>query len=116
MTAIGKCPKCNAGVFETETAYICEVAAKRDKPRKCDFRSGRTILQQSIEPAQMKKLLEDGKTDLLEGFVSTRTKRPFKAFLVLERKKDDVKVGFEFPPREPKAAKAPAAKKAAKAK
>jgi hypothetical protein len=34
--------------------------------------------------------------------VSTRTKRPFKAFLVLERKKDDVKVGFEFPPREPK--------------
>jgi DNA topoisomerase III len=119
MTAIGTCPKCSAGVFETDTAYICEVAAKRDKPRKCDFRSGRTILQQSIEPTQMKKLLEEGKTDLLEGFVSTRTKRPFKAFLTLERKKDDVKVGFEFPPREPKAAKgekAPAAKKAAKAK
>jgi DNA topoisomerase III len=102
MTPIGKCPKCNSGVFETETAYICEVAAKKEKPRKCDFRSGRTILQQPIEPEQMVKLLNDGKTDLLTQFVSTRTKRPFKAFLVLERKKDDVKVGFEFPPREPK--------------
>jgi DNA topoisomerase III len=102
MAPIGKCPKCGAGVFETENAYICEVAAKKDKPRKCDFRSGRTILQQSIEPEQMVKLLNEGKTDLLTQFVSTRTKRPFKAFLVLERKKDEVKVGFEFPPREPK--------------
>jgi DNA topoisomerase III len=114
MTAIGKCPKCGAGVFETDNAYICEVAAKKEKPRKCDFRSGRTILQQSIEPEQMVKLLSEGKTDLLTQFVSTRTKRPFKAFLVLERKKDEVKVGFEFPPREPKAPKEPAAKKSTK--
>jgi DNA topoisomerase III len=110
MTPIGKCPKCGAGVFELETAYICEVAAKKEKPRKCDFRSGRTILQQSIEPEQMVKLLNEGKTDLLTQFVSTRTKRPFKAFLILERKKDDVKVGFDFPPREPKAPKAAGAK------
>ncbi len=115
MTPIGKCPKCSAGVFETDSAYICEVAAKKEKPRKCDFRSGRTILQQSIEPEQMVKLLNDGKTDLLTQFVSTRTKRPFKAFLILERKKDDVKVGFDFPPREPKAPKEAGAKKSTKA-
>ncbi len=117
MEAIGKCPKCSAGVFELPTAYICEVAAKKEKPRKCDFRSGRVILQQPIEREQMVKLLTDGKTDLLVKFISTKTKRPFKAYLVVERKKDEVKVGFEFPPREPKPGKeavetkeAPAAK------
>ena len=53
---------------------------------------------------------------LLTGFVSARTGRSFKAFLVL---KDDGKVGFEFAPREPKpGAKtdaAPGAKPAKKA-
>ena len=117
MEAIGKCPKCGAGVFELPTAYICEVAAKKEKPRKCDFRSGRVILQQPIEREQMVKLLTEGKTDLLTKFISTKTKRPFKAYLVVERKKDEVKVGFDFPPREPKPGKeaaegkdAPAAK------
>jgi DNA topoisomerase III len=105
MQLIGKCPKCGAGVFELETAYICEVAAKKEKPRKCDFRSGRVILQQPIEREQMVKLLTEGKTDLLTNFVSTKTKRPFKGYLVVERKKNEVKVGFEFPPREPKAPK-----------
>jgi DNA topoisomerase-3 len=48
----------------------------------------------------MQKLLNDGKTDLLPGFVSQRTRRPFKAFLV---KGKDGKVSFEFEERKPKA-------------
>ena len=115
MVAVGACPKCKANVFELETAYICEIAAKKEKPRKCDFRSGRIILQQPIEREQMVKLLTDGKTDLLTGFVSTRTKRPFKAYLIVERKKDEVKVGFDFPPREPKVAKGEKGAKASEA-
>ena len=116
MEAVGKCPKCANNVYELPTAYICEIAAKREKPRKCDFRSGRVILQQPIEREQMVKLLTDGKTDLLTKFISTKTKRAFQAFLVVERKKDEVKVGFEFPPREPKAPKDPKAKAPAKKK
>ena len=111
MEPVGQCPKCGAGVFELESAYVCEVAARKEKPRKCDFRSGRVILSQPIAREQMAKLLRDGKTDLLTQFVSTRTKRPFQAFLAIERKKDEVKVCFEFPPREPKAAKAPGTKR-----
>ncbi len=111
MEPVGQCPKCGAGVFELESAYVCEVAARKEKPRKCDFRSGRVILSQPIAREQMAKLLRDGKTDLLTQFVSTRTKRPFQAFLAIERKKDEVKVGFEFPPREPKATKAPGTKR-----
>ncbi|HCE10978.1 MAG TPA: DNA topoisomerase III, partial [Oxalobacteraceae bacterium] len=58
---------------------------------------------------QMAKLLNEGKTDLLPGFVSQRTRRPFKAFLV---KGKDGKVSFEFEERKPKA---PAKGKATKA-
>src|SRR5438094_1277236 len=93
---LGKCPKCGGHVFEFGMSYVCENSAGPNKT--CDFRSGKVILQRSIEREQMKKLLATGKTDLLEHFIS-RKGRPFKAFLVLTDKKD---VGFEFEKREPK--------------
>jgi DNA topoisomerase-3 len=96
---LGKCPKCGASVFEHGVAYVCEKAVGPE--RKCDFRSGRLILQQPIERAQMEKLLETGRTDLLTGFVSKKN-RKFKAFLV---KQPDGKIGFEFQPRKEKAEK-----------
>jgi len=98
QTALGPCPKCGGGVYEMGLAYVCEHSVA--KPKTCDFRSGRIILQQEILPEQMAKLLNDGKTDLLPGFVSQRTRRPFKAFLV---KGKDGKVSFEFEPRKAKA-------------
>ena len=87
---LGECPKCGARVFEHGQSYVCEKATGPAK--SCDFRSGRLILQRPIEPAQMKKLLATGKTDLLQ-FVSARTRRPFSAFLV---RQPDGKIGFEF--------------------
>jgi DNA topoisomerase-3 len=51
------------------------------------------------------KMLQTGKTDLLEKFWSQRTRRPFSAFLVL---KEDLTTGFEFMPRAPKDPNAPA--------
>jgi len=98
QTALGPCPKCGGGVYEMGLAYVCEHTVA--KPKACDFRSGRIILQQEILPEQMVKLLNDGKTDLLPGFVSQRTRRPFKAFLV---KGKDGKVSFEFEERKAKA-------------
>ncbi|MBC7500250.1 MAG: DNA topoisomerase III [Herminiimonas sp.] len=105
QTALGPCPKCAAGVFEMGLSYVCEKSVA--KPKTCDFRSGRIILQQEILPEQMVKLLNEGKTDLMPGFVSQRTRRAFKAFLV---KGKDGKVSFEFEERK---AKAPAKGKAA---
>ena len=81
--------------------YVCSHSVGPNKT--CDFRSGREILQQPIEPAQMQKLLADGRTDLLTGFVSSRTRRKFKAFLVRE---PSGKIGFEFDNAKGKAAKA----------
>jgi DNA topoisomerase-3 len=94
---LGKCPKCGGGVFEFGMSYVCENSTGPNKT--CDFRSGKVILQRSIDREQVNKLLATGKTDLLERFIS-RKGRPFKAYLVLTDKKD---VGFEFEKREPKA-------------
>ncbi len=98
QTSLGACPKCGSGVYEVGLAYFCEKALA--KPKACDFRSGRIILQQEILPEQMIKLLNEGRTDLLPGFVSQRTRRPFKAYLA---KGKDGKVSFEFEPRKGKA-------------
>jgi DNA topoisomerase III len=105
QTPLGACPKCGSGVYELGLAYVCENTVA--KPKTCDFRSGRIILQQEILPEQMQKLLNEGRTDLLPGFISQRTRRPFKAFLVRGK---DGKVSFEFEERK---AKAPAKGKAA---
>ena len=106
--ALGQCPKCAAKVYDNGNNYVCEKAVGASKT--CDFRSGKIILQQPIDAAQMKKLLADGKTDLLKEFVSNRTRRKFSAYLVNQ----NGKVGFEFEKKAP-AAKKPAAKKKAEA-
>jgi DNA topoisomerase-3 len=110
QTSLGTCPKCGGKVFEYGANYVCENTQGGAKT-KCDFKSGKIILQQPIEPGQFTKLLETGKTDLLENFVSNKTRRKFKAFLSWNAK--DGKVNFEFEPRAPKV---PAAKKAAAGK
>ncbi|MCW5603457.1 MAG: DNA topoisomerase III [Burkholderiales bacterium] len=99
--SLGDCPKCGAHVYAHGMAYLCENAV--GTPRKCDFRSGKVILQRAIEPEQMQKLLAQGKTDLLHKFISKKG-RPFSAYLV---RGADGKTGFEFEPRAAKK-KAPA--------
>ena len=95
LEEIGTCPKCGGRVLIGPNAYICE-HAMGDK--KCDFRISRTILQQEIEPEQARLILTQGKSGLMTDFVSARTKRKFKAFLIWDPK--GKKLGFEFPPRE----------------
>jgi DNA topoisomerase III len=97
QTPLGPCPKCFGGVYEMGLAYVCEKSVA--KPKTCDFRSSRIILQQEILPEQMAKLLNEGKTDLLPAFVSQRTRRAFKAYLVRGK---DGKIGFEFEERKAK--------------
>jgi DNA topoisomerase III len=111
QASLGACPKCKGHVFEFGTNYICEHAT--GPKQTCDFKTGKIILQQPISHDELGKLLATGKTSLLDGFVSNRTKRKFKAFMVWDAKEG--KVGFEFEPRAPRtAAKVPAKKAAAK--
>ncbi|HWH75153.1 MAG TPA: DNA topoisomerase III, partial [Methylibium sp.] len=105
--SLGACPKCKGHVYEHGTSYVCEHAVGAHVT--CDFKSGKIILQQPVAREQMSKLLSEGRTELLENFVSNKTRRKFKARLAWDAKEG--KVGFEF---EPRAAKAPAKKAAAK--
>ena len=107
--SLGSCPKCRGRVYEHGTSYVCEHAVGSNAT--CDFKSGKVILQQPVSREQMARLLREGRTGLLDGFVSNKTRRKFKAFLVYDEKEG--KVNFEF---EPRAAKTPAKKAPARAR
>ena len=87
------CPKCDHGTIRVgESTYACDNA-------ECTFRGlGRNICKRDISVDEAKKILTEGKSDLIEDFTSKRG-RNFPAYLVLEANK----VGFEFPPRAPPA-------------
>ena len=119
--SLGACRKCGASVFELGKNYVCEksVPTMAQPSPSCDFKSGQIILQQPIVREQMSKLLETGKTDLLDKFVSMRTRRGFKAMLAWDAEAGKVNFEFapsKFPPRKTAAgavAKTPAAEKTA---
>ncbi len=96
-------------VYATDKAYhVPDIVTKKDPH---GIRIGKSILQCEIPQDQILKLISTGKTDVLKGFVSNRTKRKFDAYLTFDPK--DGKIGFDFPPRPAKKA---AAKKTAKVK
>jgi len=88
-------------VYGTEKAYMVPDLKTKSDPD--GLRLGREILRAEIPQDQAFKLLSEGKTDLIKGFVSNRTKRPFDAHLLLDPAKG--KVEFEFPERPPRAKK-----------
>jgi len=88
---VGKCQMCDGGqVYDTGAAYVCENVAAG----KCTFKISKTILQREIPPDQMRKMLLEGKSDLLRRFVSKKG-RPFDASLTLR----NGKIGWEFAKR-----------------
>lgn len=96
--SLGACPKCGAPVHEHGNNYVCEksVPTAAQTTPSCDFKTGKIILQQPVSREQAMKLLSTGKTDLLDKFVSMRTRRAFKAHLAWNA--EEGKVGFEFEP------------------
>jgi DNA topoisomerase-3 len=91
QSSLGACPKCSGAVYEHGMKYLCERSVGPNK--SCDFSTGKVVLQQEITQEQVSKLLNEGKTDLLTNFKSSRTGRGFKAYLARQA---DGKIGFEF--------------------
>ena len=113
---LGACPKCGSAVHEHGANYVCSksVPTNAQPTPSCDFKTGRVILQQVIEHDQVRKLLAEGKTDLLEKFVSMRTRRAFKAYLSWDPEAGKVSFAFE-PSKYPKKGGAPTTAALAKA-
>ena len=94
---IADCPKCGAKVREIGARYLCERGAG-DAPG-CDFSLAKRILQREIPIEQARLLLTEGKTAMLENFISKKTNRPFKARLTMDLSGKGGALAFEFAPR-----------------
>lgn len=86
--AIGKCPVCGKNVIELPKSFSCESGKNG-----CGFVVWKTISGKGITKTQAKKLMENGKTDLIKGFTSKAGKL-FDAYLVLD--KSTFRTSFEF--------------------
>ena len=97
--SLGACPACGARVFEHGSNYVCEKAVPtlQHPHPACTFKTGAVILQQPISHEQVHKLLTEGKTGLLDKFISNKTHRAFKAYLVWDAQAG--KVAFACEPR-----------------
>jgi DNA topoisomerase-3 len=88
-------PKTGAELCEGPTNYI--LRQREGEGWKEVFKVGRLMCQKPVTREQAIKLVEAGKTDLIEGFVSKKG-RPFDAFLV----RQGGRMNWEFPPRKPR--------------
>ena len=104
---LGTCLACQGRMFMSQLRYVCEHSVS--KPSTCTFKVSKKILSRDIALNEVQDLLKNGKTALLEKFISNKTRRPFSAFLMWK----DGKVSFDFPPLEPRK---PKVKKTAKSR
>ncbi|WP_221028962.1 type IA DNA topoisomerase [Actomonas aquatica] len=88
-------PKTGQELCEDSTNFILREKDGDDYKRV--FRVGRIMCQKEVTRDQAIKMVETGKSDLIQGFISKRG-RPFDAFLL----KAGNRVRWEFPPREAK--------------
>jgi DNA topoisomerase-3 len=96
LTPIWTDPKTGAEICENGSSFIVR-EKKPDGTWEQTFRIGRIMCQKPILPEHVIKLVGEGKTDLIENFISKKG-RPFSAFL----KREGPKFSWEFPPRAPK--------------
>jgi len=89
MNLVAICPRCKDRILEGKNDYYCRSV-------DCNFRISGVILGQVIHQTQVAKLLNAGRSDLLDGFISKSGKQ-FSAYLVMNK---DCKIEFDFPHQE----------------
>ncbi len=82
-------------LYQTADAFVVAKSQSDGSPRVV-FQLRRNLCGKEIPPEEVERLVEMGKTGLIEGFVSKRGSH-FSAYLKLA--KDKKKAEFEFPPR-----------------
>lgn len=78
---VGACPLCGKTVVRGKYGYQC-----RGYKEGCKFSIPGILCKRVITPANAKKLLTDGKTDKIDGFIS-KTGKPFSAKLEMKENK-----------------------------
>lgn len=80
----GKCPLCSSGLNDRGKVVSCT---------SCDFTLWKEMSGKSLSETVLKTLLDKGETDLIKGFISKKTQKPFDAALKLT---SEGKVEFVF--------------------
>ncbi|MBM7583869.1 DNA topoisomerase-3 [Bacillus pakistanensis] len=86
--SIGNCPICNGKVVDKGKFYGCHQYNKT----KCPFTISKKILSKSITQKNIKLLLKEGKTEMIDGF--SKGEKKFSAALAWD--KAERKVNFVF--------------------
>ncbi len=92
-TVIGESKMHGGELVELEGTYYVR---KPDQDNRQVFKLTKTLCEHEITPEEVKALVTDGRSPMIEDFVSKRGNK-FAAHLVLSQKKD--KADFEFAPR-----------------
>ncbi|WLR52849.1 DNA topoisomerase III [Bacillus tianshenii] len=87
-TVVGKCKKCGGKMIDKGSFYGCSNYAKTN----CDFTISKKILGKTVSQTNVKKLLQDGKTNLIKGF--KKGEKTFDAYLTWSN--DNTSIRFEF--------------------
>ncbi|ACB76279.1 DNA topoisomerase III [Opitutus terrae] len=90
---LGQTKALNGEILEAGDSYYVR---RPDQDNRIVFTMKRHVCQKEIPPGELHNLLENGRTNLIENFVSKRNTH-FNAYLVLS--KNRTKAEFEFPPR-----------------
>jgi DNA topoisomerase-3 len=90
---LGQSKAFNGEILEAGDSYYVR---RPDQDNRVVFTMKRHICQKEIPTGELHNLLENGRTNLIEGFTSKRN-TPFNAYLILSKNRG--KVEFEFPPR-----------------
>ncbi len=92
-TVVGQSKSFGGEILETADAYYVR---KPDQDNRIVFQMKKHLCAKEIPAGEIQNLLENGRTNLIEGFMSKRM-TPFSAYLVLSKNRQ--KAEFEFPPR-----------------
>lgn len=90
VSNLGPCPICGAEIKDFPKSYSCSKWKEG-----CGFTIWKVVAKKKLSESQVKKLMDQKKTDLIKGFKS-KAGKPFDAFLTMNK---DGKVEFEFLPR-----------------
>ena len=93
---VGNSPLDQSKVYQTMSFYISESYIEK---KETGFKISRVILRKEISIENMQKMLKGEKTELIQGFRSTKSKRSFDAYLELDK---TGKIVFSFPERKTK--------------
>jgi DNA topoisomerase III len=95
--SLGKCPLCGNDVVDKGNFYGC----KGYQTNGCKFGINHVIAKKKIPESQVRKLLKNGRTDVIKGFTSNKGKK-FDAFLYWNEEQKKIDWGFNLNKKETK--------------